>query len=766
MLSRVGQYEIEHRLGEGAMGVVYAARDTRLDRTVAIKMIRTAGGDATARERLWREARAAASVSHPNVCQIYDIGEHEGDLFIAMELLEGESLATRVAGGALPVQQAVDVALGMLSALSAVHARGVIHRDLKPSNVFLTSHGVKLLDFGLARSLAETRIEDRLTMPGTAVGTPRYMAPEMWAGEPLGASCDLFAVGAVLFEMMAGRAAFRGGSVIEVYRSVLHDEPPVLRDRSGGDAVGRVIVTALQKAPADRYTSADAMAAALREAMGGAAAGVAAGADRTREMATEPAESGAPAARRLLVLPFRMLRPDPEIDFLAFSLPDAIGTSLSGIDSLIVRSSAVAERFAGQTPDFARIASEASVDAVVYGTLLRAGEQVRVATQLVEVPSGAVLCSRQSQVRMQDILELQDQLAQEIVTHLSLPLATGSGTGIRPQAAVDAHAYELYLRANNLADNHRLLADARDLYLACLNEDANFAPAWARLGRVYRIMGKYAHGDDSRRNLRLADEAFQRSMSLDPDLSIAHNLYTYLELEELGRSIPSLVRLLERARSRPADADLFAALVLACRFCDLLQPSIAADRRARRIDPGARTSVQYTYWMLGDWEKAMLHDDEHSRFVSMYCLPMLGRTEEAMARYREQETTHRPGLEQTIWIALRAALEQRRDDCVEASRHVLSSGFHDPEGRLFLARSLAWVGASDLALDTLEDVVHGGLYCATTLDIDPWLASLRPEPRFVALRAQALAGKRRAADAYVKAGGVELLGIKPEVDRA
>src|SRR5918992_482537 len=211
--TRVAHYVIERKLGEGGMGVVFAARDERLDRTVAIKMMSSFGGDETARRRFWREARAAASVNHPNICQLYDIGEDEGALFIAMELLEGESLGERLARGALTVSEAIPIALGVLAALAALYARGILHRDLKPSNVFLTAHGVKLLDFGLARpadpALAQSLSSSgNLTRSGMLIGTPGYMAPEQLTAEELDARTDLFAVGAILFEMLAGRPAF------------------------------------------------------------------------------------------------------------------------------------------------------------------------------------------------------------------------------------------------------------------------------------------------------------------------------------------------------------------------------------------------------------------------------------------------------------------------------------------------------------------------------------------------------------------------------
>ena len=229
------------------------------------------------------------------------------------------------------------IGLGILAALSALHARGIVHRDLKPSNVFLTPHGVKLLDFGLARPEPERSLGSAtgLTRTGIVMGTPRYMAPEQVTGEPVDARSDLFAAGAILFEMLAGRPAFGGRTVVEILHATLYEQPPALTGSPAVAAVDRVIRRALAKRPADRPASADAMAEELRAVRG-------ADGDDTPALAR--------ALTRLVVLPFRVLRPDPETDFLAFSLPDAIATSLSGIGSLIVRSSATAARFAGETP--------------------------------------------------------------------------------------------------------------------------------------------------------------------------------------------------------------------------------------------------------------------------------------------------------------------------------------------------------------------------------------------------------------------------------
>ncbi|HEV7501830.1 MAG TPA: serine/threonine-protein kinase, partial [Vicinamibacteria bacterium] len=383
MPTRIGHYAISRKLGQGGMGVVYEARDERLERTVAVKTMSALTQDETARKRFWREARAAASVNHPNVCHIYEIGEHGPELFIAMELLEGESLAERLRDGPLSVAETVPIGLGILAALAALHARGIVHRDLKPSNVFLTPHGVKLLDFGLARpsdpELARSlKGATELTHTGMLVGTPRYMAPEQVTGDDLDARTDLFATGAILFEMLAGRPAFAGANVVEILHATLHEQPPALVGSPAVAAADRVIRKALAKKPAERPVSAEAMADELRGTSG-------AEGEDTRALAR--------ALTRLVVLPFRILRPDPETDFLAFSLPEAIATSMAGIPSLVVRSSATAARFAGEAPDLKALAAAADVDRVVMGTLLRSGDQIRAAAQLVEAPSGTLVTS-------------------------------------------------------------------------------------------------------------------------------------------------------------------------------------------------------------------------------------------------------------------------------------------------------------------------------------------------------------------------------------
>jgi non-specific serine/threonine protein kinase len=743
----IGRYRVTRRLGQGGMGVVYAAHDDRLDRDVAIKRIRDAAGDTALRERLLREARAAARINHPNICHVYELAEEGEELYLVMELLEGEALEQRLARERIPVADALRLALGVLSALEALHARGIVHRDLKPSNVFLTPHGVKLLDFGLARPVMEQhQTEVALTQPGALMGTPRYMSPEQWEGEPLTPASDLFAVGAILFEMLAGKPAFPGSTIIEVFRAVAIAEPPALTGGPEVMAADRIIQLALAKRAADRYPDAATMAREVREAL---------------SLVDTGSSPQARAMTRLIVLPFRVLRPDPEIDFLAFSVPDAIAGSLSGLESLVVRSTAAGQRFASGSTDLKVIATEAGVDVVVTGTLLRAGDQVRVSTQMLEAPSGTLLSSSTAQVALTDLFQLQDDLARQIVDSLALPLTARDRGALGRQQPVNPKAYDLYLRANHLGattSNPSRLTVARDLYRQCLEEDPDYAPAWARLGRVYRVLAKYG-AEGQVESIALAEQAFRRALEIDPDLPVAHNFYTYFEIEERGRAPEAMVRLLERVGRGAADPHLFAGLVVACRFCGLLQASLAADRRARRIDPSIQTSVQYTYWAMGDYAQAAVHDVEDIQAVRHGALWMMGRYDEALAGVREA-LSHAPGsLEHWIVESQLAAMEGRPEDCLRHARAIIDAGFHDPEGLMLHCRELAFLGRVPEALEMVQRVVDGGYHCATLLTIDPWLDALRVEAAFVRAVRQAEAGRARAAEAFARAGGERVLGV-------
>ncbi len=741
---RIGPYRVVRQIGQGGMGVVFEARDDRLERPVAIKTVK-GGPDDQSAKRFLREARAAAGLNHPHVCQVYEIGEHASGLFIAMELLAGESLQQRLQRGAMPLGEVLPVGLGMLSALEALHARGLVHRDLKPSNVFLTPHGVKLLDFGLARSTApldgltaaaEASSSD-LTQPGAVVGTPRYMAPEQVQGRGIDFRTDLFAVGAVLFEMLAGRPAFSGVTMVEILYATLHEQPPALTGSSAVVAADRVIRRALAKDPRSRPESAAAMARELAA---------------LPQSATGETEVKARPVTRLVVLPFRLLRPDPDTEFLGPSLADAISTSLAGLKLLVVRSSAAAGRFTGESPDLKAIAAEVDVDLVMLGTLLRAGEQVRATAQLVEAPAGTLVASHVVQAAVGDVFKLQDELARRIVETLALPFASRDAVRKRDVPA-KPQAYELFLRANELSRDYAQMGAARDLYERCLAEDSGYAPAWARLGRAYRLVGKYI--EDSEGNTRRAEEAFRKALSLNPDLSIAHKLYAHFEAES-GRAKEAMTRLLGRAREDRNDAEIFAGLVHACRYCGLLEASLAAHEEARRLDPHVPTSLAFTLYFLGDYER-LLQEGDTVIDVEPKMLALIGQRRMGEARALSIERPL-PAVFRQVAESFRAWLDGREEDAVRSFEACV--GLHsDPEAFYGIAAGLAQLGRPARALDILERAVGTGFFVASAFVRDPLLEPLRAEPRFAALVRRAEEGRAAALAAFREAGGDRLLGL-------
>jgi TolB-like protein len=604
---------------------------------------------------------------------------------------------------------------------------------------------VKLLDFGLARSRhAISEAELAVTQAGTIVGTPRYMAPEQWGDGPPDPRSDVFTTGSLLFEMLTGTPAFAGDDLVQVYHNIMSSHPPPLAGSAVTAAVDVVIHRALEKRPDDRYPSAEAMAQALRSAV-------------TLGSTGTQAQAPVKTTTRLIALPFRMLRPDPDLDFLSFSLPDAVVSSLAGLQSLVVRSTLAGAKYAAaDTIDLKAIATDLGVDVVLTGTLLRAGDQVRVSAQLIEAASGTMRWSKTVQATMRDLFEVQDQLARAIVESLSIPLSSGEKGRLSHDLPASARAYEFYLRGNQVSHDPTMLSVAGELYRSALDEDPQYAPAWAKLGRVYRVIAKYG-GIEATENLKLADEAFQRALQLNPDLSVAHNLYTNFEVESLGRAKEAVARLLGRASSH-SDPEIFTGLVIACRFCGLLEASLAADRQARRLDPTVRTSVMYTHFMLGDWERALASDTDNLRWVTNWTLPLVGRQDEAIAAYRELESRPLPGVVRDLMKASRLVLQGQQREAVALVDAFMDKHF-DPEGLYFTARLLARANEHDHALAMLDNIVERGFYCSSILLRDPWMDSIRGRSRFNEIVSHAETRSREAEAEFRRLNGDRLLGL-------
>ena len=746
--ARIGRFRIERALGRGGMGVVYEAFDEQLDRRVAVKTIAAGvADDEKARKRFLREARAAARVQHPNVCHLYEVGSDGEELYIAMELLAGESLASRIQKGPLPLEDSRDIVLEILSALEALHDHGIVHRDLKPSNIFLTPHGVKILDFGLAKD-APTNVVDtdeptqsRLTQDGALLGTPRYMSPEQFQGLRVDHRCDVFAIGAVFFEMLTGKPVFPGETAGEVYHKTVYEPPPALGGSAAVEALDRVIRRALAKNPKDRYPSAAEMAEAI-------------------QLVTLTEDREAPSVQtitRLIVLPFRMLRPNPDVDFLAESIPDAITHALSGLGSLVVRSTAAASKLAGDTQDLERIAREADVDVALTGSLLHSGERMQVQVQLLQVPDGTVLWSQRSQIGMRDVFQLQDQIVEKIVDSLSLSLTAREQRMLASDVPASPTAYEFFLRGNRLVPLGMRNVDdmliARDLYAQAVEEDPGYAPAWVRLGRCHWLIGKGS--DDRDAEIAKAESCFEKALELSPELPLAHNVYALLDIDR-GRAVEAMTRLLQRAGTGSRQTELFTALVQACKFCNLFEASIAAYERAVRLDKNVITSVNWTYFHMGDYDRA-LELPPSQTYLDAMVLSLRGENEEAIRRLGKFDSQS-PFIRSLV-LGLLATIEGNREEALEHAETTFAR-FADPEAVFYVVRHLAFLGEGETAVRELHRVLDGGFLCYRALTApDPWFDPIRSRGDFRELVARAEIRYREAREAYREAGGEELLGV-------
>ena len=485
--ARLGRYRVLRRLGQGGMGTVFAAEDESLGRQVAVKIITEP--DESARKRFRREARAAAGVNHPNVCQVYEIAEDGGQLFLAMELLSGEPLADRVARGPLSVADVVSLGDGMLAALEALHATGIVHRDLKPSNVFLTPHGVKLLDFGLARDVPRSLTRSietgtQLTEPGLLVGTPRYMAPEQVLGRTVDERTDLFSVAAILYEAATGRPAFLGATVVETLSATLHDDPPALTGEA--TALDAAVRHGLAKDPDHRPSTANAM----REELGAALSGAT---PPPPELAATRAASGRTTAASIAVLPFANLTPDPDQDYFCEGMAEDILNALTRVEGLRVVARASSFRFAGRSHDVHEIGRALDVGKILEGSVRSAGDRLRVTAQLINVEDASHVWSERFDRQKEDVFAIQDEISARIVEALRIRLVGTKPAGGGERHTDDVEAYHLFLKGqhNWYRRESDSLQKAAAFFEEAVRKDPGYVLAYVGLANAWSSLGYY-----------------------------------------------------------------------------------------------------------------------------------------------------------------------------------------------------------------------------------------------------------------------------------
>ncbi len=530
--TRLGPYEVVAPLGAGGMGEVYRAKDSRLEREVAIKVLPAAtSADQTARARLLREARLASRLNHPHVCTIHEVGEADGQTFIAMELVEGESLSGRLSRGALPLGDILRFGIQVADALSHAHGHGVVHRDLKSANIVITPEGrAKVLDFGLAKRMvrgeaaeATTLSQAALTTAGTVTGTLAYMAPEQLRGQPADARSDLWALGVVLYEMATGARPFRAAVATALAADIQYREPT-----RPGDSNPRIppgledaILKCLRKRPEERYPSAAELMAELQALSTSApvSSDVVSGA---RKLPSKRA-GRRKRIRSLVVLPLANLSGDPEQEYFADGMTDALIGDLAGIGTLRVISRTSAMRYKRTEKSLPDIATELNVDAVVEGSVLRAGARVRITARLIEASTDMNLWAKSYERDLADVLALQGAVAEAIAREVQSAASVKVAARLSLRGPVNAEAYDACLKGRyhlyKLSREH--YDTALGYFELALEKDPACAPAQAGIADVWLLRGDSGILPPSE-TFPKAREAASKAVELDEALFEGH----------------------------------------------------------------------------------------------------------------------------------------------------------------------------------------------------------------------------------------------------
>jgi len=622
--SKLGPYEIIEPIGRGGMGEVYRAYDARLRRNVAIKTVASGAlADPAMRDRFDREARAVAALSHPNILAIYDVGDYDGIPYVAVELLEGDTLRPHLGTSPLPLSTALDYAVQIGRGLAAAHDRGIVHRDLKPENIFVTRDGqVKLLDFGLATEpageLGDEATRLARTEAGLVLGTAGYMSPEQARGEHADVRSDIFSFGCVLYEMLAARRAFASTSRIETLHAVLKEHPPDLTGlRSDvSQSLNRVVRRCLEKAPEGRFqtardlvfalenlapgsepTPAPARAAPARRARATAVAIVAAvallavGAAWWWTVLREPAPQGAAAQvhvgeapRLLAVLPFENISGSSE-GYFAQGMTQEVTSQLSKLSALRVIGSTAVAQFKDPRSQLSALAKELGIGSAVTGTVREQGTRVRVNVELIDAQSGRVIWSEQYDREGVDVFAAQSDIAVQVgkALNASVTLEEEARIGKRPTSSVAA--YELFVQARTApgkTNEDRLHAEI-DLLNRAVAIDPRFAEAYSEIANAYYFLGAY--GDPSA--LARGVEAGNSALKIDPELASGYRGLA-LNLNEMGRLSEALPAYLKAVTLNPSYGaglvDFAHGLMTAGRYDEALKYAL----RARQLNPNAR----------------------------------------------------------------------------------------------------------------------------------------------------------------------------------
>ncbi|MEX0880605.1 MAG: protein kinase [Thermoanaerobaculia bacterium] len=795
--TRLGPFEVLAPLGAGGMGEVYRARDTRLGREVAVKVLPVGvSSDPERLKRFEKEARSASSLNHPNIVTVYDIGESGGASFIAMEVVDGQTLRDILADGALPPKRLLAIAAQVADGLAKAHGAGIVHRDLKPENVMVTRDGlVKILDFGLAKltqpedpsGATQSPTVSGATEPGLVIGTVGYMSPEQALGKPLDFRSDLFSFGSIVYEMATGRRAFARGSAPETLTAIIRDEPESIGALAPvtPTPLRRIVERCLAKGPDDRYASTRDLARDLqdlRDLTAGSQADVAAGGDQSQAISSagvppvsRPARRSRLAlgiggafvlgllllgswkllrpgskpskvserARSIAVLPFQNFGVKGEDDYFADGMTESLITDLTKIEGMLVIARNSVFQYKGRVVDVKTVGKELGVSYVLEGSVQRFGGRVRLNAQLIDVATGYHLWADRYDREMKDLFELQDDISGNILAALKLRLSDTASGRSRAAPTQNLDAYDAYLRAVHLS---RSVEDAEQeqsipLFEKAIALDPRFALAHAGLAQAYR--DKLFNRDPRKEWEEKAVVEIEKALSLDPNLAEAYSARASVTWTRLNNyPHERAVRDYRRAialNPNLAEAQFWLGIVYW--HVGLFEKALEAMTVGGKLDPGQQffpTGVTYLFWQKYDLAVQEFDKDPDAVPGAWKALALFhqGRDREASALNEEFLKTHARG---SFALSVGALLAARSGQAAKAEEQIALAIQYDRGLSHFhhveynIGSAYALMGKPRQALEWLGKSAEHGFQCYPLFATDPSLTALRGDPGYEAL---------------------------------
>jgi serine/threonine protein kinase/tetratricopeptide (TPR) repeat protein len=737
--TKLGSYEVLSSLGSGGMGEVYRARDERLGRDIALKILRPEF--ASDRDRLWRfrrEAQVLAALDHPGIVTIFTVEEINGVNFLTMQLVEGETLERIIADSVLAARRLFEIAIPLTDAVAAAHRQGVVHRDLKPSNVMCTRDGaVKVLDFGLAKPVPGQASTTRtLSEEGQIIGTVPYMSPEQLSGRPLDTRTDVFSLGVMLYEMAAGARPFDGATPVAMLTAILTQVPRPVREVRPDlpEGLSSLIERCLRREITDRLSSVRELNASLRRLWQS-------GPSQREWSARTGTEAVVTAGASIAVLPFASLSADPEDAFFADGTSEEIINALGRLPDLKVAARTSSFSFKGKNEDLRVIGEKLGVKTVLEGSVRRSGKRLRISAQLVDASNGFHLWSERYDRELVDVFEIQEEIARSIASRLTATLISGSDDSLVRPGTSDVEAFRLYAEGRRLFDQRTGSGMQRAVpcFQAAIERDMNYAVAWTGLADTFLLLEDYQIVKPGTL-LEPADEAVQRALTLDPHLAEAHASLGLLEI--ILRKGTAAIDALQRAVSlRPSYAEAhnwlsWVNLILGNRL-----DALTSAERATELNPLSPESLSNLAWSqiaAGQVERGLRSarrgleiqpDFDSNAFLESLALYHLGRPQEALPILTKIAVSWSP----TARISLLALCEAARGHASEARAHL--EGLHAAGDLPSIGLVHAALGEVEHAFGAFERETRWGYWGAIAIHnfFEPVLRELRADHRFPAI---------------------------------